>query len=50
MEGLVILETKGIAEGEPVKFPPFLRVIKDVTGDENYYNFTLAQKKVKSDK
>ena len=47
LQGLVILETKGIAEGEPVKFPPFLRVIKDVTGDENYYNFTLAQKSEK---
>ena len=45
LQGLVILETKGIAEGEPVKFPPFLQVIKDVTGDENYYNYTLARKK-----
>ncbi len=45
LQGLVILETKGIAEGEPVKFPPFLSVIKDVTGDENYYNYNLAKKK-----
>jgi CYTH domain-containing protein len=44
LEGLVILETKGIAEGEPVKFPPFLKVIKDVTGNEEYYNYTLALK------
>lgn len=44
LEGLVILETKGIAEGEPVKFPPFLKVIKEITGDQNYYNHTLALK------
>lgn len=44
LEGLVILETKGIAEGEPVKFPPFLKVIREITGDQNYYNHTLAQK------
>jgi hypothetical protein len=40
----VILETKGIAEDESVKFPPFLKVIKDVTGNEEYYNYTLALK------
>ena len=45
LEGLVILETKGIVEGEPVKFPPFLKVVKDVTGNEEYYNYTLAKKK-----
>jgi CYTH domain-containing protein len=45
LQGLVILETKGIAEGEPVKFPPFLKVVKDVTGDKEYYNFNLAKKK-----
>ena len=45
LEGLVILETKGIVEGEPVKFPPFLKVVKDVTGNEDYYNYTLAKKK-----
>ena len=43
LQGLVILETKGIAEDEPVKFPPFLRVIKDVTGNEDYYNYNLAK-------
>ena len=44
LEGLVILETKGIAEGEPVKFPPFLQVIKEITGNINYYNHNLALK------
>jgi CYTH domain-containing protein/predicted ATPase len=44
LQGLVILETKGIAADEPVKFPPFLKVIKDITGNEAYYNYTLAKK------
>ena len=42
LEGLVILETKGITEGEPLKLPPFLRIIKEVTGDKDYYNYHLA--------
>ena len=44
LKGLVILETKGIAEGEPVKFPPFLKVVKDVTGNQEYYNHSLAKR------
>lgn len=42
MEGLQILETKGVAEGERVKFPPFLEVVKDITGDSSYYNYNIA--------
>ncbi|MBR1933776.1 MAG: AAA family ATPase [Prevotella sp.] len=44
LEGLVILETKGITENEPVKMPPFLRVVKDITGLKDYYNYNLARK------
>ncbi|MCR4614263.1 MAG: AAA family ATPase [Bacteroidaceae bacterium] len=44
LQGLVILETKGIVEGEPVKFPPFLNVIQDITGNEEYYNYNLAKR------
>ena len=44
LEGLTILETKGIVEGEPVKLPPFLKVVKDVTGNKDYYNYNLARK------
>ena len=47
LEGLVILETKGIAEGEPVKFPPFVRVVREITGDEAYYNYNLAKRSEK---
>ena len=43
LSGLTILETKGIGEGEHVKFPPFLKVLRDVTGDKDYYNYNLAQ-------
>lgn len=42
LDGLIILETKGIRCHEDVKFPPFLRVIKDITGNKDYYNYTLA--------
>ncbi len=44
LQGLVILETKGITAGEPLKLPPFLRIIKDVTGNKDYYNYSLALK------
>ncbi len=45
LEGLVILETKGIEEGEPVKFPPFIEVVRDITGNTDYFNHSLAQRK-----
>ena len=45
LDGLTILETKGIAEGEELKVPPFLKLVKDVTGDKDYYNYNLAMKK-----
>ena len=45
LEGLVILETKGIADQEDVNFPPFLKVVKEVTGNRDYYNHTLALRK-----
>lgn len=43
-EGLTILETKGIARHEDVRFPPFLRVVEDITGNTKYYNYNLALK------
>ena len=39
---LVILETKGVAQQESVNFPPFIRVIEDVTGNPQYYNYNIA--------
>ena len=42
LDSLVILETKGIADAEDVNFPPFIRVIKEITGNKEYYNYNLA--------
>lgn len=45
LEGLVILETKGIIEGENIKFPPFIKVLEDITGNKAYFNHQLAKRK-----
>ena len=45
VSGLMILETKGVASDESVKFPPFIRVIEDITGNKKYYNYNIALKK-----
>ena len=42
LDGLVILETKGITDTEDVNFPPFIQVVEDITGQKNYYNYNLA--------
>jgi len=42
---LIILETKGVADQETVKFPPFIRVKEDITGNTRYYNYNLALKR-----
>ena len=39
---LVILQSKGVADEESVKFPPFIRVLEDVTGNSQYYNYNIA--------
>lgn len=44
ISNLVILETKGIASHADVRFPPFVRVIEDITGNQKYYNYNLALK------
>lgn len=46
LEGLVILETKGIMNGEDVNFPPFIQVVEDITGNRDYYNYNLALRKI----
>lgn len=43
--GMMILETKGVASDESVKFPPFIRVIEDITGNKKYYNYNIAIRK-----
>ena len=42
LEGLVILETKGIADAEDVNFPPFIKIKREITGDKDYSNYQLA--------
>lgn len=42
---LIILETKGIVNHEDVHFPPFIKVVEDITGDTKYFNHTLALSK-----
>lgn len=45
LQGLLILEVKGVFDREQVNFPPFIRVKEDITGNKNYYNYNLALKK-----
>ena len=42
VNNLMILQTKGVAEQENVNFPPFIKVIKDITGDKQYYNYNIS--------
>ena len=42
VDNLVMLQTKGVERQETVNFPPFLRVIADVTGNPQYYNYNIA--------
>jgi CYTH domain-containing protein len=45
VDDLVILQSKGVAEQESVKFPPFIKVLEDVTGNSRYYNYNIALRK-----
>ena len=42
---LIVMETKGVAEQETVNFPPFIKVLEDVTGNRTYYNYNIALRK-----
>lgn len=42
LDGLVILETKGVTEHEDVKFPPGIEPVEDITGNMSYYNYNMA--------
>ena len=39
---LVMMETKGITASETVNFPPFVKVLEDVTGNPKYLNYNIA--------
>ncbi len=39
---LVMMETKGVTAQETVNFPPFVKVLEDVTGNSRYLNYNIA--------
>lgn len=41
-EGLLILEIELTEENEEVRLPPFLEIVKEITGDKSYSNYELA--------
>lgn len=45
LQGLAILELELDSSDDKIKLPPFLAVIKEVTEDDKYNNFNLANKK-----
>lgn len=47
LKGLAILEIELEETDTPVELPPFLKVIKEVTKDKRFTNFSLADKKLK---
>jgi CYTH domain-containing protein len=47
LKGLAILELEMDDKDDTVELPPFLKVIKEVTKDKRYNNFSLADKRLK---
>ena len=45
LDNLVMMETKGVTEKETVNFPPFVKVLEDVTANTRYLNYNLALKR-----
>ena len=43
-DGLNILEIAGVKNPDKIKFPPFIKVIEDVTGNTDYFNANIAKK------
>ncbi|MBO4719508.1 MAG: AAA family ATPase [Prevotella sp.] len=39
---LVMMEIKGVSEQEDIHFPPFVKVLEDVTGNSRYLNYNIA--------
>jgi|SRR5277367_4309337 len=47
LKGLAILEIELDDKDDTVELPPFLKVLKEVTKDKRFTNFSLADKKLK---
>ncbi|MBR6944733.1 MAG: AAA family ATPase [Prevotella sp.] len=41
--GLNILEIEGVKDHDDIEFPPFIKIIEDVTGREEYFNYNMAK-------
>jgi adenylate cyclase len=48
LKGLAIMEIELEDKNDTVELPPFLEVVKEVTEDKSYNNFTLANKTYKN--
>lgn len=48
LKGLAILELELDDKNDTVELPPFLKLIKEVTKDKRYTNFSLADKSLKN--
>lgn len=49
LKGLAILEIELKDKNDKVELPPFLKIIKEVTKDKKYNNFSLANKHLHQD-
>lgn len=47
LEGLAILELELEDKDDKIKLPPFLHIVKEVTNEDKYSNYNLADKDVK---
>lgn len=45
VDNLIMMEMKGLSEQEEVNFPPFIKVLEDVTGNSQYLNYNIALRK-----
>ena len=42
VNNLVMMETKRVTQKETINFPPFVKVLEDVTGNSKYLNYNIA--------
>jgi len=40
-----LLEIEDVAEDETITFPPFLKILEEVTDNSDYYNSNIAERK-----
>ena len=42
VDNLILMEAKGFSEQETINFPPFIKVLEDVTSNSRYLNYNIA--------